>query len=458
MKIVICGAGEVGGNLASFLCTESNDITVIDNNAKIINEINQREDVRGITGHASHPDVLKKADAGNADMIIAATQSDEINMVTCQMAHTLFNVPKKIARIRSQIYRDPSWGNLFASEHMPIDVIISPEMEVARAISERLTVPGAFNVMTFEKDIVRIIGVICRDDCPVLNTPLQHFQNLFPDLDFKIVTIIRDGVSFVPEFDEQILAGDEIYFIARSEQVSRIMNVFGFEQPEARKIIIIGGGNIGYGLANMIKTAQPKTTLKIIEFDRERAIHLNESLPDILTINGNALKAEILDEVNIGAAETVIAVTNDDETNILVGLLAKQRGAGRSISLINKSSYGPIIPNLGLDAVVSPRSITVSTILQHIRRGKIKAIRKLRQGSAEILEFEAADKSKIVNIPYKDLVLPDGSDICALIRDNDVIIPEPNTEIKPNDKVIFINLDNEPQVIEELLAPKDRYY
>lgn len=458
MKIIICGAGEVGGNIARFLCTESNDITVIDKNPAVINEINQSEDVRGIIGHASHPDVLKKADAGNADMIIAATRHDEVNMVACQIAHTVFNVPKKIARIRSQTYKDVSWGTLFVNEHMPIDVVISPELEVARAISERLTVPGAFNVMTFEKDSVRIIGVICDENSSILNTPINHFKNLFPDIDFKIISLVRNGLSFIPEEDDQIYAGDEVYFISQSKNVNRIMDVFGFAQDKANNIVIIGGGNIGYSLAKNLCASEHKMNIKMIEFNRERAIFLNEALPSVLTINGNALKSDILQEVNIGSAETVISVTNDDETNILSGLLAKQRGAKRSVSLINKSSYAPIIPNLGVDAVVSPRSITVSTILQYIRRGKVKAIRKLRESTAEILEIETTERSKIVNIPIKDMNLPDGTDICAIIREHEVIIPTDNTEVKPGDKVIFINLDRGPDEIEELLAPSDNFF
>lgn len=458
MKIIICGAGEVGGNIASFLCTESNEITVIDNDPKIVDEINQREDIRGIVGHASHPNILKKAGASNADMIIAATQSDEINMVACQIAHTLFKIPKKIARIRSQVYRDPMWGDLFASEHMPIDIIISPEVEVAKAISERLSVPGSFNVMSFEDDQVRIVGVMCDEECPVLNTPIQHFGNLFPDLDFNLVCIVRNNQAFVPEYTDQIYAGDEVYFSAPTEQTSRIMSMFGYEHPEARKIIIIGGGNIGLCLANMIREAHPKTRMKLIEQNYDRALYLNQALPDTIILNGDALKSTILEEVNIGNAEAVITVTNDDETNILSGLIAKRCGAKRCISLINKTSYTPIIPDLGLDAVVSPRSITVATILRYVRRGKIRAVRKLREGMAEILEIEATEQSKIVHIPFRDMKLPKGTTIGALIRDKNVIIPSPSDEIKAGDRVIIINLARDAREIEELFAPSNDFF
>lgn len=454
MKIVICGAGQVGGNLAAFLSSEGNDVTVVDQDPAIIHELNQTQDVRGIVGHASHPDVLEKAGLKTADMIIASTQSDEVNMVTCQIAHTLFNVPKKIARIRAQIYRDPVWGSLFSREHMPIDVVISPENEVARAITERLSVPGAFNVMTFEDDKARIIGVVCDQECSILNTPFQQLETLFPDLKLKIVCIIRDGRAFIPQLDDQIYQGDEVYFVTETDQTTRAMTLFGHETPEARNIVIVGGGNIGLCLSRMIYENHQNTRLKVIEYNAERALELNELLPQTVVLKGDALQPSMLNEANIAKAEALITVTNDDETNILCGLLGKKYGAKRSISLVNKTTYTPIISNIGLDAVVSPRSITVATILQYVRRGKIKAVRRLREEIVEILEIEATESSHVVNIPIKDLNLPMATTIAAIFHKGEFFIPSQYDEIKTGDKVIIVTLQDCVQEIEDLFTPR----
>lgn len=462
MKIVICGAGEVGSSIASDLCSESNDVTIIDNNANVITEMNQKLDARAIHGHASHPDTLEKAGLKDADMIIAATSSDEINMIACQIAHTLFNVPKKIARIRSGVYRDPAWGDLFSTEHMPIDVIISPELEVANAINDRLIVPGSFNVMTFEKDQMRIIGVICEEGCPINNTPLKHIETLFPDLNVKILSIVRDEGIFIPEEDDQIIQGDEVYFITETSQTDRAMAVFGHEEPEARRILIIGGGNIGFYLAKKIRETQPSANIKIIEQSEERALEIHESFEKTIVVHGDALQSELLEEVGITKIDAVITVTNDDETNILSGLLAKKYGAKRAIALVNKKSYAPIISDIGLDTIVSPRATTVATILHHVRRGKIKAVRRLREEMAEVIEIEATEKSKIIHRPIKDIDFPESSILAAIFRrnneENRFIIPGPDDEIMPKDRVIFLNLQGSVQLIEELFTDEDSFF
>lgn len=452
MKILVCGAGQVGGNIAIHLSNEGNDVTVIDNNPIVIDEINQNQDIRGIVGHASHPDSLKIAGAEKSDLIIAATESDEINMVTCQMAHTLFKIPKKIARIRSQVYRDPAWAKLFGREHMPIDVIISPEVEVAKAITEQLGVPGAFNVISLEDDQIRVVGLSCDESCPLLNTPLKHFSKLFPALDFKIVCIIRNQTMFVPEGTDQIFAGDKIYFISHHEQTSRIMGIFGNDVTDTRNIVLIGGGNIGECLAEYLTDSGARTQLKVVEMSKARAFYLSNKLSSSLVLKGNALDAEILKEANVSKSDIVIAITNDDKTNILSALLAKEHGAKRAISLVNKSTYGGIIENLGLDAIVNPRAVTVSTILQYIRRGRIKAVRHLYEGDAEILEIEATDHSRIINIPLEDVDLPKNVVIAALIRKDTLIIPSGRDEVKSGDRAIVIDLEKNAKGIEDLFV------
>ncbi len=452
MKILVCGAGQVGGNIAIHLSQEGHDVTVIDNNQSVVDEINQNQDIHAVFGHSSHPDSLKMAGAEKADLIIAATQSDEINMVTCQMAHTLFKIPKKIARIRSQVYKDPVWANLFGREHMPIDAVISPETEVAKAIIEQLGVPGAFNVISLEDDQIHIVGLVCDETCPLLNTPLKHFPKLFPDLDFKIVCIIRDHDVFTPEATDQILSGDKIYFIAHHEQTSRVMGIFGHETIENRNIILIGGGNVGESLAEYFTSHSKHSKIKLIENSKQRSIELANKLENTVVLRGDALNVKLLKEANISKADVAISITNDDRTNILSALLAKEYGAKRVLSLVNQSTYGSIIENSGLDSIINPRAVTVSTILQYIRKGKITAVRRLYEGDAEIIEIEATDQSKIINIPLRNLSLPKNLIIAALVRDNILIIPNGDDEVRSGDRAILIDINKNAKEIENLFV------
>ena len=271
MKVIVCGAGQVGTSIVRHLVAESNDVTVIDQSAELIHKIGDSMDVKAMEGFASHPDVLEAAGAENADMIIAVTYADEVNMVACQVAHSLFEVPTKIARVRHQSYLKPIWADLFSRDHMPIDVIISPEIEVGRAISRRLHSPGAFDTIPLADGMVQLIGVRCGDECPIVDTPLGQLQELFPDLSCTIVGIVRNDKGFVPDSSEHLLLGDEVYFIADTKHVTRVMAAFGHEEPEARRVIILGGGNIGTYLAREIEQTHPGVTAKIIEFDKEHA-------------------------------------------------------------------------------------------------------------------------------------------------------------------------------------------
>ncbi|HJP55286.1 MAG TPA: Trk system potassium transporter TrkA, partial [Rhodospirillales bacterium] len=271
MKVIVCGAGQVGFSLARHLSQENNDVTVIDQAPELVRRIGDSLDVKGLVGHASHPDVLEQAAADDADMIIAVTYADEINMVACQVAHSLFNVPTKIARIRHQSYLQPMWSNLFSRDHIPIDVIISPEIEVARAVTRRLRVPGAFEMIPLADDKVRLLGVRCSDTCPLVNTPLRQLTQLFPDLNIVVVGILRGGSAIVPTPDDQMLAGDEVYFVVDSEHLLRAMAAFGHDETEAKRLLIFGGGNIGLFLAQEIEREHPWVIAKIVESDDERA-------------------------------------------------------------------------------------------------------------------------------------------------------------------------------------------
>ncbi|MFV3130100.1 Trk system potassium transporter TrkA [Niveispirillum sp. KHB5.9] len=458
MKVIVCGAGQVGSNIARYLASEGNHVTVIDQSPELIQKISDTLDVQAMVGFASHPNVLEAAGAADADMLIAVTLADEVNMVACQVGASLFSVPTKIARVRHQSYLQPIWRDLFSRGHLPIDVIISPEIEVARAISRRLQVPGAFDMIPLADGLVKVIGVVCSQNCPIINTPLRQLTGLFPDLAIEVVAIIRGDQQFIPGGNDQMLPGDEVYFVADTNHVARAMAAFGHEERQARRVIIVGGGNIGLCLAEEIEQNQPGVSARIIEVDRRRATHVAQKLKRTMVLHGDALDPTILEEANVGASETVVAVSNSDEGNILASLLAKRNGCKRAITLINKTTYQPLVLPLGIDAVVSPRSITVSSILQHVRRGRIKAVHSLRENFAEVIEAEALETSTLINTPLKDIRLPVGIIVGAIVRAGKVIIPRPSTVIKPNDRVIILAEVGQVKKVEKMFAVRLEFF
>ena len=287
MKIIVCGAGKVGSNIARHLALENHDVTIVDQSETLVRQISDAHDVNGIVGHGSHPDVLERAGIADADLLIAVTLADETNMVACQVAHSLFGVPTKIARIRHQSYLQPMWANMFSRDHMPIDVIISPEIEVARAVTRRLEVPGAFEMIPLVDNKVKLLGVRCKPDCPLVNTPLKQLSQLFPDLNIVIVGLIREGKPIVPRGEDQMHAGDEVYFVVDSAQIDRAMAAFGHEEREARSLLIFGGGNIGMFLAKELEDNHDWVRAKIIESNKERAEEIAGQLTKTIVITGS---------------------------------------------------------------------------------------------------------------------------------------------------------------------------
>ena len=458
MKVIICGAGQVGFNIARHLAMENNDVTVIDQSQDLVRRITDTLDVQGVVGHASHPDVLEKAGLNDADMLIAVTYADEVNMVACQVAHSLFDVPTKIARVRHQSYLQPLWANLFSRDNLPIDVIISPEIEVAHAVTRRLQVPGAFEMIPLVDDKVKLLGVRCGEDCPLVNTPLKQLTKLFPDLNMVIVGIIRQDRPIVPSSDDQMLPGDEVYFVIDSTQLMRAMAAFGNKETEARRLLIFGGGNIGLFLADQIEKELPWVKAKIIERNEDRAKLITSQLSRTVVIHGDVLDAEILEEANISATETVVVVTEDDETNILASLLAKRSCCQRSITLINKGTYEPLMNTLGIDVVVSPRNITVSTILQHVRRGRIHSVHSLRDDFGELIEAEAMETSPLVGAPLKDVKIPAGMLIGAIVRDGQVVNPRGSTIIEAGDRVVLFAAKEAIRKVEKLFSVQLEFF
>jgi trk system potassium uptake protein TrkA len=458
MKIVICGAGQVGFNIARHLAMENNDVVVIDTSPALIRRINDNLDAQGVVGHASRPDVLERAGIGDADMIIAVTHTDEVNMVACQVAHSLFDVPMKIARVREQSYLDPAWSNLFSREHLPIDVIISPEVEVAQAVIRRLKVPGSFEMIPLADDKVRLIGVRCDPHCPLINTPIKQLTQLFPELNIVIVGLLRDGQPVRLTGEDELRVGDDVYFVVETAQVSRAMSAFGHEEPEARRLLICGGGNIALLLAQEIERTQSGITVKIVEANAERAAAVASLLSGTVVLHGDVLDPEILDEAGAAATDTAVAVTDDDETNILCSLLAKRHGARRTITLLNKSTYEPLINTLGIDVVVSPRNITASTILQHVRRGRIHSVHTLREDFGELIEAEALETSNLVGPPLRDIHLPNGVMIGAIVRGSQVISPRGNTVIQHKDRVVLFATSDAVRKVEKMFSVRLEYF
>lgn len=458
MRVIVCGAGQVGASIARQLAGEANDVTVIDNNPEIVQKLMETAEVKCLVGNASLPNVLDEAGAKNADMVIAVTYSDEVNMVACQVAHSIFDVPEKIARIRDQSYLEPAWADLYNPDHLPIDLIISPEIEVARAIERRLQLPGALDMLPFGDGRLRVIAVRCQDGCPIVNTPLRQLTEIFPNLNIVILGIMRGDNLIVPRGDDQMLVGDEVYFVADSEHVERSMAVFGHEEKEARRMVIVGGGNIGLFLATALEESHPELNLKIVEVNSKRAQYLAQTLNRTTVIHGDALDSDILTEVNIAMAEAVIAVSNDDEVNILASLLAKRAGCQRAMTLVTSSNYAPLMGTLGVDVAISPRESTVSTILQRIRRGRILGIQSIRDGLAEIVEAEALETSPLVGKPLNEIKLPNGILVGAILRNDEVIIPRGDSIIAAHDRVVVFATAAAVRKLEKMFSVSHEFF
>jgi trk system potassium uptake protein TrkA len=450
MKVIICGAGQVGFGIAERLAREENDVSVIDSSAELVQVIRDTLDVRGFIGNGAHPDVLSMAGADEADMIIAVTLYDEVNMTACQVAHSLFNVPTKVARIRAQSYLKPEWGDLFSRDHMPIDVIISPEVEVGEMVLRRLALPGTTDTVRFADDNVVAVGVAIDENCPIIDTPLRQLTELFPDLNAIVVGIARKGKLFVPQSNDAILEGDQVYFICEKGQVKRTLGILGHEEPEANRVVISGGGNIGLYVAQALEMRHSRAKVKIIEGKRDRAIAIADSLRKTVVLHGSALNKEILKEADIMDADTMVALTNDDQVNLLSSVMAKKLGCKQNLALINSTSYSDLTRSLGIDAYVNPRQVTISKILQHVRRGRIRGVHSVQDGQAEVIEADALETSPLVGSPLKDLDLPDGIRIGAVYRDGNVIIPKGDTKIQAHDRVVIFAKADRVKRVEQL--------
>lgn len=457
MKIIICGAGRVGQGIAARLASENNAVTVVDLSADLIRQITTDLDVRGIVGHGAYPDIMRQAGIESADMIICVTYSDEVNMIACQIAHSLFEVPTKVARVRAQAYLDNEWSDLYSRSNMPIDIIISPEVEIGKAILRRLNTPGAFDVVPFAEGLVKLIGVHIDEECPIINMPIRQIPDLFTDLHAVIVGVKRDGEIFAPDLNDPLNAGDDAYFIVKSAHVQRLLEILGTETEKARQVVIIGGGSVGTYVAQELETISGVKT-RIIESDRIRAEETAEALKRTVVLHGDGMNAAVQEEAGVRNAEVVLCLTNDDKINLLSAALAKKLGANRSVSLINDVSMQGLKSELPIDMVIDPRATTVSSILRHVRRGRILDVYTLLDGQAEVIEGEVLDTSPLAGKTLEMLLLEEGISVGAVVQNNVVKYPDPKTVIRAGDTIVLLAEKNSTKQVEQMFRVSMEYF
>lgn len=435
MKLIVCGAGQVGYQIARHLSDEGNAVTVIDTNPGLVRQVTDALDVSGVVGFASHPEVLARAGARETDMLIAATSMDEVNMVACQVAHSVFEIPVKIARVRTDSYLGVEWSDLFRRDHMPIDVIISPEAEVAKVTMRRLAATAAFDIEPFLDGKVEFVGLHIGEDCPTVNTPLRQLTELFSTLRCIVVAVRRQGRIFVTHADDQILAGDEIYFVAAREDLQRTFGIFGRENLMAERIVIVGAGNIGLRVAQMAE-ASASLRAKIIEINRSRAEFAADQLTRTIVLHGDALDAEVIDEAGIADADAIVALTDDDRANLLSVALAHEAGCPIGIALAKDPIFERIVDPLGVDALINPRATTVSSILRHVRRGKVRAVYSVGGGEAEVIEAQVMATSPIAGKRLRDVSFPNGSIAGAVMTAKGLAMPHGDLMLNVGDIVV----------------------
>ena len=447
MNIIICGAGRVGFSICNQLSKQGHSVTVIDKNGSDIQKINDTQDAKVIVGIATYPSVLEKADAKNADMIIAVTRNDETNMIVCQIAHSLFKIPRKIARIRSKEFLKPIWKGLFTKENLPIDIIISPEFEVAKSLYRKLEAPGAIDNIPFADDLVRLLEIQIDEKCPIVNTALSKLSDIFSDLDANVLGVLRNDKFLILKKSDKLIKDDKAYILTNSKQVDRTLSIFGKDEKFAKTILIIGAGNIGLDLAKILEENENSPRIKIIEKNSERAEFIANELNEAIVIKGDGLDENLLKEINIEEIDTVLSLTDDDEVNIMSALLSKKKGIKRTISIANSSNYALLQSSLKLDDIVDPRMTTVSTILKHVHKGKIESVYTLDNGDYEVIEAKILESSELLNISLTKADIPEGIKIGLIVRGKEVIVPKKDTVFSLNDKVILLSSrENLPKV------------
>jgi trk system potassium uptake protein TrkA len=439
MKIIILGAGQVGGTLAENLVGENNDITVVDNDAERLRQLQDKFDLRVVQGHASHPRVLREAGAEDADMLVAVTNSDETNMIACQIAYLLFNTPSRIARIRSAEYIKED--RLFANDAIPVEHLISPEQLVINYIHKLVEYPGALQVVNFADDKVSLVAVNAYYGGPLVGNALSSLREHMPHIETRVAAIFRQDRPIRPQDSTIIEAGDEVFFVAATEHIRAVMSELQRLEKPYKRLMIVGGGNIGFGLAKILESEH---SIKLIERNARRAEELAEMLQDTIVFCGDASDQQLLSEEHIEQIDLFIAVTNDDEANIMSAMLAKRLGAKKVIVLIQRRAYIDLVQGGVIDIAVSPQQATISALLGHVRKADIVNVATLRRGIAEAIEAVAhgdEKTSRVVGKTIDEIKLPPGTTIGAVVRGDEVIIRNVSTVIEQGDHVIMFLSD-----------------
>ncbi len=450
MKVIVCGAGRVGSQIAKRLAEEGNDVTVIDVNGELVRQVSELFDVGGVAGHASHPDVQERAGARDADMLIAATHLDEVNMVACQVAHSVFSVPSKIARVRAQNYLEARWSDLFRRDHMPLDVVISPEREVAKVALSRLSATAAFDTHEFVEGEAQLLALRLPDECPVINTPLRQLTELFSTLKAIVVGVRRGAKLMTPEPSDQLYAGDDVYVLAAKADVRRAISIFGREEPPASRVVIIGAGNVGQTVAELLEADPRGVRCKMVERDRARAERAADRLRRTVVLNGDALDPALLEEAGIAEADAVLALTDDDKTNLLACALSKQLGCRLSIALTNDAVFFDLAGAFSVDATINPRATTVSSILRHVRRGRIRQVYSIGEGEAEVIEAQVLVTSPIAGKRLREAGFPSGALVGAVMTKQGLRMPEGDLTINEGDTLVVFALRDAVKQVEQM--------
>lgn len=451
MKIIVCGAGQVGWQIARHLSRERNDVTVVDNNPALVQRATDTLDVQGILGFASHPNVLERAGARDADMVIAATHSDEVNMVTCQVAHSVFGVTRKIARLRAQSYLERAYADLFRREHMPIDVIISPEREVSLAAMKRVAYPAAFDVHEYFNGKALLLGMTLGPECAVLDTSLRELSDLFPTLRVMVAGIRRGKRLFAPEPEDQLFDGDQVYVLVDARDVERCFEVFGKQNIRYDRVLVVGGGNVGLSVAQMLERAPERVRVKLIERNRARAEFAADALERSIVLFGDGLDAELLTEAGISRTGAVLLLTDDDKTNLLGAVRAKSLGAQMVISLVNDPSLVALADEIGIDAFINPRALTVSSILRHVRHGRVRSVYMVGEREAEVIEAQVLGTSQLAGRAVRDVQFPEGALLIGILRKNEFLKPHGSVVLAEGDLVVIFSLTADVPAVDELL-------
>ncbi|MBO5443074.1 MAG: Trk system potassium transporter TrkA [Alphaproteobacteria bacterium] len=421
MKIIVGGAGNVGKSIVGYLTQGNNDIIVIDTDSSKLEELSKEFDLQTIVGSVSNPDILEKAAAKTADMIIAATNVDEVNMVACQVAYSLFNIEKRIARIDSQGFLDPEYITLYNENNIPVDLIISPDIAIANAIIEILKIPGTSQVLPLAGRKLFLISFRCPEKCPLIKTPLVHLERIAPELDVAFVSIVRNGKHFLPTGEDEILPEDMLYLLVSEDKIDGMIHDFGMEHNANEKIIIFGDNDITYYIAQSLENNDNILSCKVIDNDDSSARKLADKLNDTIVLYGEMMSDTLLTEAGIENTDATIAITRRDKDNLLASLLAKKNGVASTITLVNSRSYDNLIDNIGDNIIIDRSTVTISSILQELRKAKISNAYSLGRGFGEIWEIKIDEESRNINKNVAELDLPSSSKICALVRGNEIL-------------------------------------